>query len=209
MILLGGLWTAGAALAGPPSLLGGRQMPVGFSHQVGVGWPGAFYEYWHSGTPDWGIGGEIVYGDWSGEFSDVEIGGAVNVPLRWHLGKVGGAAEVGLQVKPGMLMGSMEAGREDLFVFGIRNEVSVPVTVDLTPKVNLITGATVPLSYLVIDGAKDPLVLPILARLGAEVQATEKITPWLLFELGPAMAFGDFDTQTEFAFRIWVGSSFW
>lgn len=208
MILLAGLWTAGAALAGPPSLLGGKQMPVGMSHQVGVGWPGFFYEYWQSGIPDWGIGAEILYGDWSGEFSDLEIGGAVNVALRWHLFKSGNT-DIGFQVKPGMLLGSMEAGRDDRFVFGVRAEVSAPVTVDLTPRVNLITGATIPLTYLVIDDVDDPFVLPILARLGAEVKATEKITPWVLFELGPALAFVDSDTETEFAFRAWVGSSFW
>ena len=56
-------------------------------------------------------------------------------------------------------------------------------------------------------GADDYVVLPLLARLGAEVKATEKITPWLLFELGPAIAFGA-GTDSEFAFRIWVGSAF-
>ena len=201
------LWV-GTAFAETPSLQGGKLMPVGTAHQVGVGWPSAFYEYWHSGTPDWAIGGEIVYGDWSGEFSDLEIGGAVNVPLRWHVGRAGGA-DIGFQFKPGLLLGSMEAGRDDRFVFGLRGELSVPVTVDLTPKVNLITGGTIPLSFLVIEDADDLVVLPLLARLGAEVKATETITPWLLFEMGPAFAFGDSDTETEFAFRVWVGSYFW
>lgn len=201
------LW-AGTAFAGPPSLTGGRQMPVGMAHQVGVGWPSLFYEYWHSGTPDWAIGGEIVYGDWSGEFSDMEIGGAVNVPVRWQLRK-SGQTNIAFQVKPGMLLGSMEAGRDDRFVFGLRGEFSLPVSIDLTPKVNLITGGTIPLSVFFVEDVDDYVVLPLLARLGAEVKATEKITPWIVFELGPAMAFGDFDTETEFAFRVWAGSTFW
>ncbi len=201
------LW-AGTAFAGPPSLTGGRQMPVGFAHQLGLGWPSVYYEYWRSGTPDWGVGGEIVYGDWSGEFSDMKVAGAVNLPVRWQLKKTG-QTNLAFQVKPGMLLGSMDIGRDDRFVFGLRSEFSVPVSIDLTPKVNLITGGAIPLTYLVIDDADDPLVLPILARLGAEVKATEKITPWLVFELGPAIAFADSDTETEFAFRVWAGSTFW
>ena len=199
------LWV-GTAFAGPPTLQGGKLMPVGTAQQVGVGWPSVFYEYWHSGTPDWAIGGEVVYGDWSGGFTNVEIGGAFNVPLRWHLKKTG-ATDIAFQVKPGILLGSMEGGGGDHFVFGLRCELSVPVTIELTPKVNLITGGAIPLTGMFVDGADDYFVLPLLARIGAEVKATEKITPWLLFELGPAIAFGD-DTESEFAFRIWVGSSF-
>ncbi len=204
-VLLLTLWV-GTAFAGPPSLQGGKLMPVGTAHQVGVGWPSLFYEYWHSGTPDWAIGGEVVYGDWSAGFSDVKIGGAVNVPLRWHLKKTG-AADIAFQVKPGILLGSMEAGRADRFVFGLRGELSLPVTIELTPKVNLITGGSIPLTVLFVDDADDYVVLPLLARLGAEVKATDTITPWLLFEMGPAIAFGD-GTEAEFAFRIWVGSAF-
>jgi len=200
------LWAV-TAFAGPASTVGGKEMPVGTSHQVGVGWPSAFYEYWHSGIPDWAIGAEVVYGDWSGEFSDVEIGGAVNVPFRWHLSKVGGA-DIAFQVKPGFLLGSMEGGRDNHFVFGLRSEISLPVSIDLTPKVNLITGGAIPFSVFFVEDRDDYVVVPFLARLGAEWQATESITPWLLFELGPATAFGASDSETEFAFRVWVGSAF-
>ena len=193
-------------MPGRRHLQGGKLMPIGTAHQVGVGWPSLFYEWWHSGTPDWAIGGEVVYGDWSGGYTDVEIGGAVNVPFRWHL-KENGSADIAFQVKPGMLLGSMDVGWGDRFVCGMRAELSVPVTVELTPKVNLVTGGAIPLTYMIVDDAPDYFVLPLLARIGAEVQATENITPWLLFELGPAIAFGD-GTDAEFAFRIWVGSSF-
>jgi hypothetical protein len=205
-VLLLVLW-AGTAFAGPATTMGGKEIPVGTSHQVGVGWPSLFYEWWHSGMPDWAIGGEVVYGDWSGGFSDVKIGGAVNVPLRFHLSKMG-SADIAFQVKPGFLLGSMEVGRKDRFVCGLRSELSLPVSIELTPKVNLITGGAIPLSVFFVDGADDYVVLPFLVRLGAEVKATETITPWLVFELGPAMAFGD-GTETEFAFRIWAGSAFW
>jgi len=206
LVLLLILWTS-MAFAGSPSQMGGKLMPEGTAHQVGAGWPSFFYEWWHSGTPEWAIGGEVVYGDWSGEFSDVKIGGAVNVPLRWHLTK-SGAADIAFQVKPGILLGSMEAWRDDRFVFGFRGEISFPITIDLTPKVNLITGGAIPFSVLFVEDADDYVVLPLLARIGAEVEATDTITPWLLFELGPGMAFGDFGTEAEFAFRIWVGSAF-
>lgn len=199
---------ASTALAGPPSLLGGKPMPVGTAHLVGVGWPSLFYEWWHSGSPEWAIGGELVYGDWSAGFSDVEVGGAVNVAFQWHISKVG-AADIAFRLTPGILIGSMEGGRDDHFVFGMRGEIGFPITIDLTPKVNLITGGAIPLSVLFVEDADDLVVLPILARIGAEVKATPTITPWFLFELGPAMAFGDFASESEFAFRIRVGSAFW
>jgi hypothetical protein len=37
------LWV-GTAFAETPSLQGGKLMPVGTAHQVGVGWPSVFYE---------------------------------------------------------------------------------------------------------------------------------------------------------------------
>jgi hypothetical protein len=209
VLILVTLCAGGTAFAGPPSLLGGKPMAGGTAHLVGVGWPSLSYEWWHAGSPEWAIGAELVYGDWSGEFSDVEIGGAVNVPVQWHLLR-SGATNVAFRVTPGFLVGSAEAGRrDDEFVFGLRGEMGVPVTIDLTPKVNLITGGTIPLSFLFVEDSDDLVVLPILARIGAEFQATNSITPWLLFELGPGFAFGDFGTETEFAFRIRVGSAFW
>jgi hypothetical protein len=201
------LW-AGTAFAGPPSMMGGSPIPEGTVHHVGVGWPSFYYEWWHSGTMEWAIGGEVVYGDWSGEFSDVKIGGAFNGTLRWCLSE-GGGADAAIQIKPGMLLGSMDAGHDDRFVLGLRGEVGFPVTIDLTPKVNLITGGAIPFSVFFVEDADDYVVLPLLARLGVEVKATDTITPWLLFEMGPGLAFGDFGTEAEFAFRIWVGSAFW
>ena len=83
-----------------------------------------------------------------------------------------------------------------------------PITIDLPPKGKSITGGTIPFSLLFVGESDDFVVLPILARIGAEVKATNTITLWLLFELGPAMAFGDFGSEADFAFRVWIGSVF-
>lgn len=207
VVLLLILW-AGAAFAGPPSLLGGKPVGEGTAHLVGIGWPGLTYEWWHAGAVDWAIGGELVYGDWSAGFSDVTFGAAVNVPLRFYIGKVG-AGEMAFQVKPGFLLGYADTDWDSYFVCGLRGELSLPVTIELTPDVNLITGASIPFTGVIVDGADDYVILPLLARIGTEVKATERITPWFLFELGPALSFGGYDgTEAEFAFRIWIGSSF-
>jgi len=204
------LLVGGTASAGPFSLLGGERMPAGTAHQVGMGWPSLFYEWWHSGNPDWALGAELVYGDWSGGFSDVEIGGAFQVPLRWHMAK-SGAVDVAFRLTPGILFGGVETGRkkDDHFVCGLRGEFAIPITVDLYPSVNLVTGVTMPFSVFFVESEDPFVVIPILARIGAEVKATPTVTPWLLFELGPAIAAGDFGSDTEFAFRIWAGCAFW
>ncbi|MEW6443875.1 MAG: hypothetical protein AB1640_23265 [bacterium] len=205
-LLVLAIWS-GTAFAGPPSLLGGKPLPGGTAHRVGAGWPSLLYEWWHAGNPDWAIGGELVYGEWSGEYSDVEIGGAFNVPLRWHIGG-GGAVDVAFRLTPGVLFGSAEERREDDFVFGLRGEFGIPITIDLSPEVNLVTGVMVPFSAFFVDDADDYVVIPILPRIGAELKATNTITPWLLLELGPAIAAGEFGSDVDFAFRVWVGSTF-
>jgi len=52
-------------------------------HNTGIGWPSLFYEWWNKGQGnlDWALGAELVYGDWSGAFSDVSVGLAFNAPL--------------------------------------------------------------------------------------------------------------------------------
>jgi len=196
--------------AGPFSLLGGEPMPAGTAHQVGMGWPSLFYEWWHSGNPDWALGAELVYGDWSGGFSDVEIGAAFQVPLRWHLAR-SNPISAAFRLTPGILFAGAETGRkkDDHFVCGLRGELAVPVTVDLYPSMNLITGAAMPFTVFFVESEDPFVVIPILARIGAEFKATPTVTPWLLFELGPAFTAGGFGSDTEFAFRIWAGCAFW
>ena len=62
------------SFAYPATILGGKRMEYGMAHNVSVGWPSVSYEWWNAGRPDWALGAEIVYGDWSGEYSDVTIG---------------------------------------------------------------------------------------------------------------------------------------
>jgi len=199
---------AGTAFAGPPSVLGGKPLPAGTAHNVGAGWPSLMYEWWHSGSPDWALGAELVYGDWSGEYSDVEIGGAFNLPLRWHIAH-SGSVDAAFQVTPGVLFGDAEERHQDGFVFGLRGEFGVPVTIDVSPDVNLITGVTVPFSAFFVEDSDDYVVIPILARIGAEVKAARAITPWVLLELGPGIAAGGFGSDVDFAFRVRIGSAFW
>ena len=193
--------------AGPPSVLGGKPMDTDTVHNVGLGWPSVFYEWWHSGNPDWAIGGELVYGDWSGDFTDVEIGFALNAPFRWQL-RNQGITDIALRVAPGAIIGSVEAVGSDLLLGGVRADVGLPISVAVDDKFNIITGGTLPLTLIFLESADPYFVVPLMARIGFEVQATETIAPSLLFEAGPAIAIGDFGTEVDFAIRAWFGSIF-
>jgi hypothetical protein len=197
------------AWAYPPSILGGKKLQGTSVHNVGLGWPSIMYEWWNSGNPDWALGAELVYGDWSGEYSDVDIGAAFNVPLKWVLSDNGKVA-VGFKFQPGALLGSADAPGDDKFVFGLRGEVGVPVSIGLAHNVNLITGGVVPFSiFMVEDGDNPVVVVPILPRIGVEVLPQGKISIWFLAELGPTMVFADGDNDADFGIRGWVGATFW
>lgn len=75
------------AYAGPQSTIGGKRLQSDVVHNTGVAWPSLFYEWWNKGQGnlDWALGAELVYGDWSGAYSDVSVGLAFNAPLRWHI----------------------------------------------------------------------------------------------------------------------------
>jgi len=74
----------------------------------------------------------------------------------------------------------------------------------------LITGGTIPATFMFVDNGGDPFVIiPIFGRIGTEIMASKDITPWMLIELGPAIAIGNGGTNTEFAFRAWLGVTFW
>lgn len=177
------------------------------AHHVGAGWPSAFYEWWTGGDPNWGIGGELVYGDWVGEFSDVEFGFAANVPIRWHLSS-NRKTDIAFKFRPGALIGIGEGGAEP-FVGAMRAEAGIPITINVHPKANLITGGTVPLSVFFIEGADPFVVIPIMVQLGAEFKVSSSVVPFLLAEFGPAIAAGNGASDVEFGFRIWMGSNFW
>ncbi len=195
-----------ATMAGPPSIIGGAPMSSGTAHHVGTGWPSLKYDWWHSGKPDWAIGGELVYGDWSASHSDIEIGGAFNATFRWRL-RQGRKVSTGFLLAPGLLLAG-SGGNNDRFVLGVRAELGVPVSINVHPRVNIVTGGTIPLSMIYVQDADPFVVIPLLVRLGVEVKATHKIVPWFIFEPGIGMAFGDFGSDVDFAFRVWAGCSF-
>ena len=203
--------SASTAFAGPPSIEGAKPMGSATAHHVAVGWPSLKYEWWNQGKGlDWALGAELVYGDWVGEYSDINIGAAFNVPLRWHL-KHRNKVDIGLRFTPGLLIGEYERGRfrDDLFVIGIRAQLGVPVSVDVHEKVNIITGVSIPFSLFVVEDFQDYFVLPILGRIGVEVKANEKLFPFFLLELGPAIAFFDGNSDANLAFRAWAGLTIW
>jgi hypothetical protein len=151
------------------------------------------------------LGAELVYGDWSGAFTDVTIGAAFNMPFRFLLHQEA-AVRVGLHFEPGLLVGDPE-GRVSDFLFGVRGSIVIPVTIPVHQRVNIVTGAALPITVVFADGFDPYVVIPVLIRMGVEVQATRHIVPSLLFEVGPGFAVGDFGAS-EVAFRIWVGTSF-
>lgn len=197
-----------SAHAGPSSVLGAKPLPDSSVHHVGVGWPSVAYEWWNAGSPDWAISAEMVYGDWSGEFSDVDIGAALNVPFRWQL-KQNGRAHVALEMAPGGLIGSNDAPGGDLFVFGLRAEMGVPVSIDLNDRISFLTGVSAPFSVMFVESADPYVVIPLMPRLGVEFAVDESIAPFLLVELGPTIAVGDFGTEVELGLRSWIGVDFW
>jgi hypothetical protein len=198
-----------SVFAGPGSILGAKPMASSEAHYVALGWPSLAYEWWHQGgNMDWAIGGELVYGDWSGEFSNVDIGFALNVPFRWHLSQ-SGRAHVGFKITPGALIGSNNAGPGEQVVGAFRGEVGVPVTIELNDRFNLITGATAPFTVVFPEGSDAFVIIPIMPRIGVEFAASQTVTPHVILELGPTIAIGDFGSEIEFGVRAWIGSVFW
>ena len=60
------LATASPAFAGPTnSTIGGKRLQNDNVHNVGVGYPSLFYEWWNLGPGklDWALKGALVYGD--------------------------------------------------------------------------------------------------------------------------------------------------
>ncbi len=196
------------AQASPSSVMGGKPMNSSVAHHTGVGWPSLFYEWWNAGDPDWALGAELVYGDWSGEFSNLEIGAAVNLPMRWPLMHRGRMA-MAFRFAPGVLVGGVDTGPSDKFVFGGRGDLGLPMSIRAHKEVNVLTGITVPTSFIYIEDGDPFVAVPVLFRFGVEGSPIPEITPWILFEFGPAMAFGDFGSEVKFGFRANIGATFW
>ncbi len=213
---------ANTASAGPQSTVGGKPLETKTAHNVGVGWPSLFYEWWHDGKGklDWALGAELVYGDWSAAYSDVGVGFALNVPLRWHIHHKRHAkstTDVGFRFTPGAMVGGSDRRRNPAFgvqldnrvMGGVRAEIAIPVSIDVHERVSVVTGGAIPLTLMFAEDVDPWGIIPLLIRMGVEINAAPKVAPFFLFELGPGIGVGSGGSDVDFAFRIWVGTSFW
>jgi hypothetical protein len=200
------LAVADPARAEVPSIIGGKLLPPGTSgHHFGVGLPSLFYEWWNGGDQmDWALHVGMVYDDWPASinrFDDVQIGLDLEAPMRFHLAH-SGKADVAFRFAPGFLLADA-AG--DTLVLGLKPEVGVLVGIQLSEMVNLVTGGVVPFTVLIVPDAVNVLVVPILPRLGVEVQPTESLVTWALMEIGPTVLHADGYTDTRAGVRFWIG----
>lgn len=187
-----------SASAQSPSILGGNKLNRDHVHHVGIGWPSLFYEYWKSGggSLDWGVGGELVYGDYVGYESDVDFGFGINVPMKLHLKRFHNG-DLSLKVNPGFLVA--DAGQT---LFGIRAEIGMPISVRVHQKINLITGATLPLTLILPETGPSIKYFPMYGRIGAELNVISDIVPMFLLEMGPVIATAGGNSETGFGMRF-------
>lgn len=183
------------------------------AHQIFVGWPSVGYEYWTPGSLEWGIGGELTYGPWSGGTGrGPDIGMALNVPFKFHLATKG-IADVGLRIGPGFWLAFEDSGRgNDIFFIGARADFGVPVSVRLAPKVSLVTGGSIPFTIYHVevedsDASATSVVIPLYPRIGVDVFPTPSLSVWFLAEFGPAICAGDAcgDDNVDLGVRAWMG----
>lgn len=212
------LFVASSASADLQSTVGGKPLTARNVHNVGAGYPGAFYEWWHNSRAlDWGLTLGLVYGDWHGGVERnrtrgardiIRLGGELDVPLRWHLKTSRrGKAYTAFRLTPGVLVADGSSGA---LTIGIRAEVAFPVSIRVNRKFGLVTGATIPFTYYVIENpSPDGFAVPIYARFGFEFNAARRASPWILFDFGPDISVFDRTADVDFGFRIWFGTSFW
>jgi hypothetical protein len=209
--LLFALALASTALAGPQSTIGGARLDSEMAHQVRSGWPSTSYEWWNKGkgSLDWALGGELVYGPWSGAWDDPRIGFALYAPLRFHLWsrkRPASKADLGIRFTPGLMAGSV--ARKTAIVVA-RAELAVPVSVDVHPKLSVVTGAAIPVDLGWIEGTGFTGAIPLLVRLGVEIKGGSKVAPFVLMEVGPGIGFGQGSSDVALAARLWAGVTFW
>ena len=213
-IVVFALTLSSTAYAGPQSTIGGKRLQSEMVHNTGVAWPSLFYEWWNrgQGNLDWALGAELVYGDWSGAYSDVSVGLALNAPLRWHIhtGKHAKATtDVGVRFTPGAMVGGSERGRfqapppgvqpDGRVMGGVRAELAFPVSIDVHDRVSVVTGGTIPFTLMFAREADPWGIIPILVRMGVEINAAPKVAPFFLFELGPGIGIGNGTSDVDFA----------
>lgn len=211
LVFLLGLGWARPALAGPQSTIGGAPLESEMVHKVATGWPSTSYEWWNNGRGklDWALGGELVYGPWSGAWDDPRIAFAMYAPLRFHLWEHQRAAsktDLGFRVTPGLMAGS---AAYKVATVVARMELAVPVTVDVHQKLSVVTGGAIPIDLGWVEGTGFIGAIPLLVRLGLEIKAGKRTAPFVLIEVGPGIGFGRGSSDVTLAARIWAGTSFW
>jgi hypothetical protein len=204
---------ASPALAGPKnSVIGGKKLEQDMVHSGGVGYPSIMYEWWNKGKGnlDWGLEGELVYGDWpaAGKGRGIKIGLGIDGMVRWHLAtrnhdKV--TTDIAILAKPGILIASNTG---DNFTFGIAGEALVPVSLDVHERVNVVVGGAFIIKGYINANSPNFGTIPLLIRLGVEIKANENVEPWFFFDLGPGIGFGN-ASGAHFAWRIGAGTAFW
>jgi hypothetical protein len=206
---------ASPALAGPAnSTIGAKKLEQDMVHSGGVGAPSMLYEWWNkgNGNMDWGLSGELVYLDWlaahTGRFMKIGLG--IDGMLRWNVlsnKKPKVQNDFAILFKPGILIGG---DRFNNFTFGIKGEVGLPFTIDVHERVTVVTGGFLPIGgYIRSNGAQNTGEVPILIRMGVEIEANDNVAPWFFFDLGPGIAFGGGGSSTGFAWRLGAGTAFW
>ncbi len=202
---------ASTAFAGPQSTIGGRRLDSDMAHQVRSGWPGTSYEWWNKGkrSLDWALGGELVYGPWSGAWDDPRIAFALYAPLRFHLWdktRPNSKTDLAIRFTPGLMAGS--AAPSTAMVMS-RAEIAVPVSVDVNPKLSVVTGGAIPIDLGWVENIGFRGAIPLLVRLGVEIKAGDKVAPFVLMEVGPGFGFGQGSSNTSLAARLTAGTTFW
>ena len=209
--LLLALAVASTAFAGPQSTIGGARLESDMAHQVKSGWPSTAYEWWNKGKKrlDWALGGEMVYGPWSGAWDDPRIAFALYAPLRFHLWnrkRPSSKTDLGIRFTPGLMAGSAAVDTPTVVT---RAEIAVPVSVDVNPKLSVVTGAAIPIDLGWVRDVGFVGAIPLLVRLGVEIKAGSKVAPFILMEVGPGFGFGQGSSSTALAARLWAGTTFW
>jgi len=209
---------ASPALAGPTnSVIGGKKLEQDMVHSGGVGYPSVIYEWWNKGKGnlDWGLAGELVYGDWPaagnsfGGGRGIKIGLGIDGMVRWHLAtrphdKI--TTDIAILAKPGILIAG---NRSDSFTFGIAGEALVPVSLDVHERVNVVVGGAFIIKGYINADRGNVGQIPLLVRMGVEIKASDNVEPWFFFDLGPGINFGSNTSGANFAWRLGAGTAFW
>ena len=130
--------------------------------------------------------------------------------VRWHLAtrphdKI--TTDIAIVAKPGILIAG---NRGDTFTFGIAGEALVPVSLDVHERVDVVVGGAFIIKGYINSQFNNFGEIPLLFRLGVEIMANEKVSPWFYFDLGPGIGFGGGGGgNVGFAWRLAAGTNFW